>query len=184
MNALRIGFAVGFVLCLLALASCGGGSESTTAGRSEPSETTVGSDGASAAVVAKANWNCERMLRAVARVGREAKEADYETAQELTTKGFAEPGMRLIIDLARRQQALQDEADSPSFDAYASSFDPIIVLGEQWLQAQRELEFESADQLRELLTNRGAEQQVLARRAGLAKCDVDFLNAMVRSATS
>jgi hypothetical protein len=182
MTGLKTGIAAGLVLCLLVLASCGDDSESTITGRqggaSDAAEATP------ASVVAKANRNCERMLRAVTRVGREAKEAGYKTARELTMKGLAEPGMRLIEDLARRQQALQGEADSAGFDAYAAAFDPIIVLGEQWLQAQRQLDFERANQLEELLTDRGAEQRVLAERAGLAKCSVDFLDAMVRSATS
>lgn len=181
MTGLKAIATASLVLCLLALASCGGG-ESTTGGGQ--SKTSVALESTPAAVVAKANRNCEQMLRDVVQVGREAQRTAYETAQELTTKGLAEPGMKLIKGLARNQQALQDEADSSSFDTYAASFDPIIVLGEQWLAAQRRLDFERAGQLEELLTDRGAEQRVLAQRAGLAKCSVDFLDAMVRSATS
>ncbi|HMI80845.1 MAG TPA: hypothetical protein VK480_03570 [Solirubrobacterales bacterium] len=182
MNGLRIGIAAGLVLCLLALASCGGDESTTSAGGQ--GETSVAAESTPAPVVAKANLYCVRMLQAVSVVGRRAQEAGYESARELTMKGLAEPGMKLIKELARNQQALQEEADSASFDVYAASFDPIIVLGEQWLQAQRKLDFERADRLEELLTDRGAEQQVLAQRAGLAKCSVDFLDAMVRSATS
>lgn len=184
MSGLKAAVAAGLVLCLLALASCGGDSETTTAGGSGQGETSAVAESTPAAVVAKADLNCEHMLQAVVQVGRVAQRTEYETARELATKGLAEPGMKLIKELARNQQALQDEADSPSFDAYAAAFDPIIVLGEQWLQAQRQLDFERADQLEELLTDRGAEQQVLAKRAGLAKCSADFLAAMVRSATS
>jgi hypothetical protein len=135
-------------------------------------------------VIVAADQNCEQMLRDVDRVGREAHRAGYERATELTRKGFAEPGLRLIKGLAGQQQKLQAEADSPAFEAYAGSFDPIIVLGEQWLQAQRTNQFGRVARLQELLTNLGLEQQELARRAGLEKCSVDFLNAMVRSATS
>lgn len=184
MTGLKTAAAAGLVLCLLALASCGGDSETTTAGGGGQDETSAGAETTPAAVVAKANRNCEQMLQAVIQVGREAQRGEYETARELTTKGLAEPGMKLIKGLAQKQQALQAQADSSSFDAYASAFDPIIVLGEQWLQAQRQLDLERANQLEELLTDRGAEQQVLAKRAGLAKCSVDFLGAMVRSATS
>jgi hypothetical protein len=180
MTRVRAGIAASLILCLLALASCG--DDESTTGTEQRGETSAASTAPPAAVVAEANRNCRRMLRDVTRIGRKAKGAGYKTARELTTKGLAEPGMRLIKDLARRQQALRDEAGSPSYEAYASAFDPIIVLGEQWLRAQRELDFERADQLQELLTNRGAEQQVLARRAGLRRCSVDFLNAMVRSA--
>jgi hypothetical protein len=182
MSGLKTGIAAGLVLCLLALASCGG--DESTSGGSGQSETSVASESTPATVVATANLNCEHMLQAVTVVGRKAQRAGYKTARELTTKGLAEPGMKLIKELARNQQALQGEADSPSFDAYAAAFDPIVVLGEQWLQAQRQLDLERANQLEELLADRGAEQQVLAKRAGLAKCSVDFLDAMVRSATS
>lgn len=176
----RTGIAASLVLCLLALASCGGG-ESSTATGGGPTETSAAPP---ATVVSQANRNCAQMLRDVIRVGRKVRETEYQTARELTTKGLAEPGMRLIKGLARRQQALQDEADSPSYEAYASAFDPIIVLGEQWLRAEGKMEFERADQLQELLTSRGAEQRVLAQRAGLSRCSVDFLNAMVREAAS
>jgi hypothetical protein len=135
-------------------------------------------------VVVAADQNCEQMLRDVDRVGREAQRAAYERAPELTRKGFAEPGLKLIKGLAADQQKLRAEADSPAFEAYAGSFDPIIVLGEQWLRAQRAEQFEQVTRLQDLLTNLGLEQQALARRAGLEKCSVDFLNAMVRSATS
>jgi|GEM_PF-4914519 len=181
MTSVRAGIAASLVLCLLALASCGGDGESTAT--EPPGDTRAVSTAPSAAVVVAANRNCARMLRDVTQVGREAAQTNYETARELTTKGFAEPGMRLIKDLAGRQRALQDDTDSPAFEAYVASFDPIVVLGEQWLQAQRKLDFERADRLQELLTNLGAEQQVLAERAGLARCSVDFLNAMVRSST-
>jgi hypothetical protein len=183
MTVSKTAIAATLLLCLLALAACGG-DESTTSGGSPRAETTAAADEVPAAVVAKANRNCEQMLKDVARVGHEAREAGYETARELTTMGFAEPGIKLVKDLARRQQALRDEADSSNFDAYAVSFDPIIVLGEQWLQAQKDLDLESVGQLQEILTSRGSEQQVLAERAGLARCNVDFLNELVRSASS
>jgi hypothetical protein len=171
------------VLSLLALSSCGGGDEDSTAA-AQRSETSSASALPPRRVIAAADRNCEQMLREVNRVGREAKRAGYEKAAELTRKGFAEPGLKIFQELARHQQRLQAQADSAAFSRYAASFDPIIVLGEQWLQAQRANQFEQVMRLQELLTNLGLEQQQLARRAGLPNCSLDFLNAMVRSATS
>jgi hypothetical protein len=182
MICLRASLAVGLVCSLLALASCGDDGDDTTVPTG--GKVTREHSAPSREVVAKANRNCERMLRDVVRVGRETQKADYRSAVELARKGFAEPGMELFRVLARRQQALQKAADSPTFETYAASFDPIIVLGEQWLGAQRKLDFERAERLQDLLTNLGAEQRNLAQRAGLSKCAVDFLNAMVRGSAS
>jgi Protein of unknown function (DUF429) len=180
MIGLRTGLAISLACSALALASCGGDDGPAPTGEGVTTERSVPPQ----EVVAKADRNCERMLRDVVRVGREAAKADYRSAVELARKGFAEPGMELFKDLARRQQALRDAADSPAFDTYAASFDPIVVLGEQWLGAQRQLDLERAKRLQELLTNLGAEQQVLAQRAGLTECAVDFLDAMVRETAS
>lgn len=180
---IRRAAAAALVLCLLPLSSCGGG-ESSTTGTEQASEASSASARAPKAVVVTANGNCEAMLRGVNRIGRKAKRAGYETAVELTTQGFAEPGLKLFKSLARRQQQLRGEAETEAFEAYAESFDPIIVLAEQWLQAQRTGDASRAERLQHLLTDLGAEQQVLAQRAGLPRCSVNFLDAMVRSASS
>jgi hypothetical protein len=184
-NIRQAAAATALLFCLLALASCGGdggGNDSGTTQRGNETSTT--SAQLPKAVIATANGNCEAMLREVNRIGRESKGGGYETALELTTKGFAEPGLKQFKDLAKRQQQLQDKARSEAFDAYAASFDPIIVLAEQWLEAQRAADITKAGRLQQLLTDLGAEQQILAKRAGLPKCSVSFFDALVRSATS
>lgn len=183
MSARRAAAAAALVSCLLALASCGGGGESST-GTEQGGETSGASAQPPKAVIASASGNCEAMLREVNRIGRESKRAGYETALELTTKGFVEPGLKLFKSLARRQQQLQGKAESEAFETYAASFDPIIVLAEQWLQAQRANDTARVERLQQLLTDLGAEQQVLAKRAGLPRCSISFLDALVRSATS
>lgn len=183
MSARRVAAAASLVLCLLVLASCGGGGESSGSTQ-QGNETSAASAAPPKAVIATASGNCEAMLRAVDRIGRKSKHAGYETALELTTKGFVEPGLRVFKGLAKRQQQLQGEADSEAFDAYAASFDPIIVLAEEWLQVQRKNDTRQVERLQQLLTDLGAEQQVLAKRAGLPKCSVSFFDALVRSATS
>jgi hypothetical protein len=177
--------AVILFLCLPLLASCGGSGESSDSSSAGKSGDTSGTPApAPRAVIATADANCRALLRAVARVGREAQHAGYETAAELTTKGFAEPGLKLFKELARQQRQLQAEAGSAAFEAYADSFDPIIVLAEQWLQAQRTKDSDQVERLQQLLTDLGAEQQVLAAEADLPKCSINFLDAMVRSANS
>lgn len=185
MSARRVAVAAAFVLCLLVLASCGGGGESSNSGSTQQgSEASAAPATPPKAVIVTANGNCKAMLREVDRIGREAKHGGYKTAVELTTKGFVEPGLKLFKDLARRQGQLQDKAGSEAFEAYAASFDPIIVLAEQWLQAQRASDAAKAQRLQQLLTDLGAEQQVLAKRAGLSKCSVSFFDALVRSSSS
>jgi hypothetical protein len=176
--------AAALAFCLLALASCGGGGESSTSTAEQGSETSGASTQPPKAVIVAANGNCAEMLREVDRIGRKSKHAGYETALELTTKGFVEPGLKLFKNLARRQQQLQAKAESEAFETYAASFDPIIVLAEQWLQAQRAGDAAKTAQLQQLLTDLGAEQQVLAKRASLPKCSVSFFDALVRSSTS
>jgi len=182
----RVAAAATLVFCLLALASCGGGSDSgeSSSSAEHGSETSNASGQVPKAVIATASKNCAEMLREVNRVGEKAKRTAYKTVTELTTKGFAEPGLKLIKNLAKRQQQLQGEAESEAFEAYAESFDPIVVLGEQWLQAARANDTAKAERLQQLLTNLGTEQQVLASRAGLPKCSVSFFDALVRSSTS
>jgi hypothetical protein len=182
-SARRAAAAAALVFCLLAPASCGGGGESSTS-TEQRDETSGASAQPPKAVIVAANGNCEETLREVDRIGRESKRAGYETAVELTTKGFVEPGLKLFKNLARRQQQLQGKAESEAFETYAASFDPIIVLAEQWLQAQRANDTAKTARLQQLLTDLGAEQQVLAKRASLPKCSVSFFDALVRSSTS
>lgn len=185
MSPRRAAAAATLVLCLLAFASCGGGGESSdSTGAGQGGETSTTSAAPPKAVIVTANGNCKTMLQAVNRIGRESKRAGYETAVELTTKGFVEPGLKVFKNLARRQQQLQGQAESDAYDSYAASFDPIIVLAEQWLQAQRTNDAAKAARLQQLLTDLGAEQQVLAKRAGLSKCSVSFFDALVRSSSS
>lgn len=183
MSIRRAASPAALVLCLLALVSCGGGGESSDSTQ-QGNETSALSTAPPKAVIVRANRNCKAMLRAVNRIGRESKRAGYETALELTTKGFVEPGLKLLKNLAKRQQQLQGQAESDAFDSYAASFDPIVVLAEQWLQAQRASDAAKAQRLQQLLTDLGAEQQVLAKRADLSKCSVSFFDALVRSSTS
>jgi hypothetical protein len=181
----RVAAAATLIFCLLALASCGGGSDGSESSSTEHGSETSGASGqAPQAVIVTASKNCVEMLREVNRIGQEAKRTPYKTVTELTTKGFAEPGLKLIKNLAKSQQQLQGEAESEAFEAYAASFDPIVVLGEQWLQAERANDTAKAERLQQLLTNLGTEQRVLASRAGLPECSVNFLHAMVRSASS
>lgn len=133
-------------------------------------------------IAAQANGNCRWMLRGVKQIGEKASRSGYTSGLELTTEGIARPGLRLIKDLAARQRALEDAAADPRFDAYLDLFDPIIVLGEQRLEAGQAGDERRSKQLQELLTDLDAEQRETAAQAGLRACDVDFFGVVVRRA--
>jgi hypothetical protein len=180
MSASRIAhLAVIAALALIGLCSCGGGDDAP----SQRAATIAPPEEVPAAVVTQANRNCRQMLRDVKQVGRAAIRGDYSDTLELATEGFAKPGLRLMRGLAKRQQALEPSADSARFSVYADLFDPIIVLAKQGLSAGRADDRARSQQLRDLLTGLGEDQQQAARRAGLRDCGVDFLDALVRSAT-
>ncbi|MGB7588492.1 MAG: hypothetical protein WBM00_07270, partial [Solirubrobacterales bacterium] len=131
----------------------------------------------------RANANCRQMLRAVKHLAKGVLSSGYANTLELTTEGFAKPGIRLVKREARRQQALQAAAADPRFSLYAELFDPIIVLAEQRLQAGQAREIARSQLLQDLLTSLGAEQRQAARGAGLRACNVDFLEAMIQAAS-
>lgn len=158
-------------VAISALAACGGGG-----GQADQSA-------ASPHVLAKANANCRQMLHAVKQLAKGVLNSGYANTLELTTEGFAKPGIALVRREAQRQQALQHTADDPHFSLYAELFDPIIVMAEQRLHAGQAREIAQAQLLQDLLTSLGAEQREAARRAGLRDCGIDFLDAMVRAAS-
>lgn len=132
---------------------------------------------------AHANANCRQLLRDVRQLAKGVL-SGYSSNLELTTEGFAKPGIRLEKHIARRQQRLQPAADDPRYSLYAELFDPIIVLAEQRLQAGQAGDIAQSQLLQDQLTALGIEQRDAARRAGLRSCDVDFLDVMVRAATN
>jgi hypothetical protein len=158
--------------------SCGGGDDGETA--RPPSEPDIGV--IPAGVVSRADGNCRWMLRNVKRVARSVDLSDYTSGFQLTTEAFAKPGIKLVKSLARRQGSLRASADDPRFDAYVELFDPIIVLGEQRLKAGLAGQEARSKHLQDLLTELGDEQREAAGQAGLAACDVDFLEVLVHQA--
>lgn len=156
------------VVAMVALASCGG------SGETAPSA-------ASQRALAHANTNCRQMLRAVRHLAKGVLSSGYTNTLELTTEGFAKPGIRLVKREAEQQQALQAAVADPRFSLYAELFDPIIVLAEQRLDAGQAREIARSELLQNLLTSLGAEQRQAARNAGLRACNVDFLEAMIQA---
>jgi len=180
MNARRLAVLAAIFGVGLSASSCGGGDsggDGTTRATSRPAPHVI-----PGRVVSRANRDCRSMLRSVKRIAERTRLSDYGSGLELTTEAFAEPGLKLVKRLARRQRALQAAAADPRFDAYADLFDPIIVLGEQRLAAGRADDLAQSEQLQELLTDLGAEQRETAGDAGLRDCDVDFLAVLVRKA--
>lgn len=170
MRARRTAAALVAVVAITVLASCG---ESDEVGRSPASQQAL----------ARADGNCRKMLRAVRHLAKGVLSRGYANTLELTTEGFAKPGIHLVKREARRQQALQAAAADPRYSLYAELFDPIIVLAEQRLQAGQAREIGRSQLLQDLLTSLGAEQRQAARSAGLRACNVDFLEAMIQAAS-
>jgi hypothetical protein len=138
---------------------------------------------ASQRAIARADANCRQMLREVRQLAKGVLNSGYSNTLELTTEGFAKPGIALVQRVARRQQALARQTADPQFALYAELFDPIVVLAEQRLHSGQVGEVARSQVLQDLLTGIGVEQRQAARRAGLHDCDVDFLDAMVRAAS-
>jgi hypothetical protein len=173
----QIAALVGGLLCLLALASCGGGSNATTTGTATTEEAVA----SRSAALERANANCKQLLHGVLRIAREAQGAAYGTSLVTVTEALAKPATRLTKGIARRQRALERAIDDPQFDLYVHLFDPIVVLAEERVRAGEAEEAARAEQLQNLLINLGAEQRLAARRAGLHDCEIDFFGTMVRA---
>jgi hypothetical protein len=167
-RARLIAAVLGAIVAISALASCG------RSGKAERSAV-------SQQALARANANCRQMLRGVRHLAKGVLSSGYTNTLELTTEGFAKPGIRLVKREARRQQALRPAIADPRFSLYAELFDPIIVLAEQRLQAGQAREIARSQLLQDLLTGLGAEQRQAARNAGLRACNVDFLEAMIQA---
>ena len=159
------------------LASCGGNGAMSD-GNKRPEEVV-----ASREARTRANANCREMLRDVRRLAKGVLSSGYSNTLELTTEGFAKPGIKVVKQIAKRQQALAPIIADPRFDLYVGLFDPIIVLAEQRLHAGQAEDLAQSLKLQERLTSLGIEQRQAAQRAGLPACNVDFLDAMVRAAT-
>jgi hypothetical protein len=170
----RLALAIAAMVCAIALVACGGGGGETEASAPSP---------AARGAVAQANANCREMLRDVRRLAKGVLSSGYHNTLELTTEGFAKPGMKVLRDIARRQQALAPVVDDPRFDLYVGFFNPIIVLAEQRLRAGQTEDLATALNLQDRLTTLGIEQGLAAENAGLPDCEVDFLDAMVRAAS-
>jgi hypothetical protein len=157
------------------LTSCGGGSAATTASSRSP---------ASQRALVKADANCELMLREVKRLAKGVLSSGYKNNLQLTTEGFAMPGMRVVKRMARRQQALAAAIDDPRYDVYAGLFNPIIILAEKRVRAGQDEDLATSINLQERLTTLGIEQQLAANKAGLPACEINFLEAMVKAASA
>lgn len=170
------------LLAAALLGSCGGGDDNATRSSAANASAGEAASPTSPRVLALANANCRRLLRGVIGVAKRSRTKVYSTTLETVTEGLGAPAMRLVKRTAARQRALEPLGEDPLFDAYVGFFDPIIVLGEQRLQAGRSVDVPRAERLQNLLTTLDEEQRAAARRAGLDECDRDFFATMVRVA--
>jgi hypothetical protein len=175
------------VLAAIAIGGCGGDDEGT---RTRPQASSEPRGQAPPALLARANANCRRFLRQARELGKGAFSEGSGTILERATEQVIKPGIPLIEDMARRQQALARAGRDPALSLYADLFDPIVVLAQERLRSGRaairignELERERSGELEDLMTDLGNEQMAVARGAGLRDCSVDFRKALVSALT-
>jgi hypothetical protein len=173
---------VTIALSVTLIASSCGGSDGGAGNDVSQTESAPAAHAIPARIVSQADRNCRWMLRSVKHVAGSVDLADYTSGLQLTTEAFAKPGIKLVKGLEKRQNALRTAAADPRFDAYVELFDPIVVLGEQRLEAGLDNDRARSEYLQDLLTDLGKEQGEAAARAGLRACDVDFLDVLVREA--
>jgi hypothetical protein len=163
----------------LLAAGCGGGEGGESDANLEKSGQ---SEALPADMVSRADSNCRDFLREARRIGREAFEGSPPaTILELATERLVKPSIPVLEGMAKRQQALESEANNSSFNLYAELFDPIVAIARERLEAGRAGDAAKAKRLEELLTNLGLEQRQAAREAGLGDCDIDFQHALLSS---
>lgn len=159
----------------LLVAGCGGGSNASPE-KPEQSEE-LPSD-----IASRANSNCRYFLREARRIGREAfGEAPPTTILELATERLVKPSIPVLERTAKRQQALEPEANNSNFNLYAELFDPIVAIARERLEAGRAGDAAKSKRLEKLLTDLGLEQRQAARDAGLSDCDIDFQHTLLSS---
>lgn len=163
---------------MLLAAGCGGGGGESDANLGGPGQ----SEALPAEIASRADSNCRDFLLEARRIGRKAfGDAPPTTILELATERLVKPSIPVLEGMAKRQQGLEPEADSSSFNLYAELFDPIVAIARERLAAGRAGDAAKAKRLEELLTNLGLEQRQAAREAGLADCDIDFQHALLSS---
>jgi hypothetical protein len=160
----------------LPIASCGGGSSATTA-------TAAASSPAATKALAKAEANCELMLKEVKHAAHGVLSRGYTNNLTLTTVGFGKPGLRIAMKTRERQRRLIGAIGSEAFETYVGLFDPIILYAERSMKAAEAENLVTTTAFKEKLTTLGVEQGLVAHEAGLPACEIDFLSAMVRAAT-
>ncbi|HEX6601582.1 MAG TPA: hypothetical protein VF030_02980 [Solirubrobacterales bacterium] len=121
---------------------------------------------------------CAEMVAEAKRLGRKLQERKQFPADPLqTTTQLIAPAIPVLTTSARRLRALEDESGSPDFEAYVGVYDPILALLRQRVEAGEAGDRERAQDLEAQLLDMIALQRQLAQAAGLAECDVDFIEA-------
>ena len=164
-------------LAALALAGCGGGSETTSHGLSTEAKSSIGRD--SGAYVAKADEICANMIADARRMGTRFRQTPHAgvNALTLTTRNLVKPAIPILEASSRRLRALKPGAASVKFDSYVTLFDPIVSLVRDRVQAGEAGDSSRAHELELLLIDLSALQRGLASEAGLKTCDIDFIEA-------
>jgi hypothetical protein len=159
-------------LAALALAGCGGGSETAPQGFS-----TEASSGNDSGYVAKADRICVEMTAAARSMGtrfRQIPRVEVD-ALTLTTRRLVKPAIPILEASSRRLRALGSRTASVKFDSYTALFDPLVSLARERARAGEAGDSDRAHTLELLLLELSGLQRRIAREAGLETCDVDFI---------
>ncbi len=175
-------FALTLMALALAVAGCGGGDEETTTaappvqGERPPSK--QNDSPPSSAYVKRAEAACADMVAEAKRLGQAFQQRKNFPSDPLqTTTQLMAPAIPVLATSAKRLRALGDESGNPDFEAYVGIYDPILALLRQRIEAGEAGDRERAQDLEAQLLDMVALQRQLAAAAGLAECDVDFIEA-------
>ncbi len=162
-------------LCLV-LAACGGSGSSGE-------ETTATFTPSAEKALAKAEANCELMLKEVRHAAKGVLSEGYKNNLKLLTLGFGRPGLKIAERTRERQRKLIPAIDEPAYETYVGLFDPIIYYAKQSIKGAEVEKIETVLPLKEKLSTLGIEQGLVAHQAGLPACEISFLDEMVKAAT-
>jgi hypothetical protein len=137
-----------------------------------------------AAALDQANANCRFLLSKIKVVAQGILSRSHSQLLETINTQVLPRALSVLEQVANSQQALEPTMQSPTFDRYASFFDPIIVLAQMRLQTGRAGDTAGSRNLESLLTTLGIEQQQAARVAGLPDCERDFEHSLLSSFSS
>lgn len=175
---------IAIVLATVAIAGCGGGSDSTDSSSSGKSAVTNARVGG--ALNRKAEAFCAEMVAAATRMGAEFRDGSVGSSDPLTmtTERLIKPAIPIVEKGSAKLRGLGPSPTNVHFESYVKLFDPILSLLRDRVEAGEAGEGDHAHELELQLIELSALQRSLARQAGLDACDVDFVQTFAGTGNS